>query len=687
MPVQEPLTRIVLLDRKEPRSSRDPAYTRRLAWIAGGGLVWAGLIFGKLVSLQVIHHGEYARLAQQQQQLKVEIPAARGPIFDRTGQPLAMSVPVESVSINPLRVPDMGVASEILARILHLDAGELHNRMRKAYDHHVGFLWVKRKIATPEAQELRSMHLDWIDFQPESQRHYPNGMLAAHVLGSVDHDERGNAGIEQSLDAELRGHAGQELMLTDVKRRGIESQVSARAHAGVPLTLTIDSRIQLVAERELAKGVEAHHARTGSIVVMNPYNGEILALANYPTFDPNEPPKPGEDSLHRFDLAISVPFEPGSVFKVVTLSAALETTSLRPDSPINCNNGVLRLPGRVIHEAHHGFGVIPMHEVLERSSNIGAIQIGFQVGAQNMYDYARRFGFGGSTGIGLPAESSGLLRHLNRWRTTSLASIAMGHEISTTSIQLARACATIANGGLLVKPKLILKEGDSPTPAEAPVRILKPETAITMRQMMEGVVISPHGTAHKTVHLAGYTAGGKTGTAQIFDLKTHRYTHLYNASFMGFAPITNPAFIVVVTLNGTTGNGGMGGAVAGPVFQAVATEALRVLDVPKDLPDAEPEPEDTSSANDDANDLAIADLGSTEPNVMEELAGQNGSAEAETGPKVPNFRGKTMRAVVAEAAALGLPLSLGGSGIARHQFPLPGNALHEGERVRVRFTR
>ena len=690
MLVQEPLTRIVLMDRQELRPPRDLSYSRRLTWLAAGALVWAALIFGKLISLQIIHHKDYARLAHQQQELKVDIPAPRGPIFDRTGQPLAMSVPTESVSVNPLKIPDMGVASEILARILHIDAGDLHNRMRRDYDHHVGFLWVKRRITNSEAEQLRSMHLDWIDFQTESQRHYPNGTLAAHVLGSVDHDERGNAGIEQSLDPELRGHAGQELMLTDVKRRGIDSQVSARPHDGMPLTLTIDSRIQFAAERELAKGVELHHARTGSIIVMNPYNGEILAMANYPTFDPNEPPKQGEDPFHRFDLAISVPFEPGSVFKVVTLSAALETTNLQPDSPINCYNGVLRLPGRVIHEAHRGFGVIPMHEVLERSSNIGAIQIGFRVGAQNMYTYARRFGFGGSTGIGLPAESSGLVRRLNHWGTTSLASISMGHEVSTTSLQLARACASIANGGLLVKPKLILKEGDNPTPTEPPVRILKPQTAITMRQMMEGVVISPHGTAHRHVHLAGYTAGGKTGTAQIFDLKTHHYTHFYNASFMGFAPVTNPAFIMVVTLIGTTTNAGMGGAVAGPVFQAVATEALRVLDVPKDLPDDAPEPDKAAPADDDSNDLAIADLGSPGPNVMEELAAQNAPedpADAEAGPKVPNFRGKTMRAVVEEATALGLPVSLNGSGIARQQFPSPGSALHGGERVRVQFAR
>ena len=350
----------------------------------------------------------------------------------------------------------MGVASEILARILGLDAGELRNRMRWTYDHQRGFLWVKRKVTNAEAAQLRSLHLDWIDFQTESQRHYPNGTLAAHVLGSVDHDEKGNAGIEKNLDLQLRGRAGQEMMLTDVKRRGIDSQLSTEAHAGTPVALTIDSRIQFAAERELAKGVEARHARTGSIIVMNPYNGEILALANYPAFDPNQPPKPLEDPMRRFDLAVSVPFEPGSVFKVITLSAALETTSLRPDSPINCNHGVLRLPGRVIHEAHNGFRgtLIPMAQVLERSSNIGAIQIGFRVGAQNMYEYVRRFGFGAiERGFGLPAESTGLFRKLNRWGTTSLASISMGQEISTTSIQLARACAVIANGGLLVQSR------------------------------------------------------------------------------------------------------------------------------------------------------------------------------------------------------------------------------------------
>ncbi|HVP44972.1 MAG TPA: penicillin-binding protein [Bryobacteraceae bacterium] len=665
---------------------RPPAYSRRLTWVAGGALVWLTLILAKLVSLQVIHHGVYARLARQQQELRVEIPAPRGPIFDRSGQPLAISVPMESVFVNPLRVPDMGVASELMARILSLDAGELRNRMRWAYDHQRGFLWVKRKVTNTEAEELRSLHLEWIEFQTESQRHYPNGKLAAHVLGSVDHDERGNGGLELSLDGELRGYAGSELMLTDVKRRGIDSQLATEAHAGTPLTLTIDSRIQFAAERELAKGVEARHARSGSIIVMNPYSGEILALANDPTFDPNEPPKPGEDPFRRFDLAVSVPFEPGSVFKVVTLSAALETTNLRPDSLVDCHHGVLRLPGRVIHEAHGGYGTLTMAQVLEKSSNIGAIQIGFRVGPQNMYDYVRRFGFGSPAGVQLPAESGGVIRKLNRWGKTSLASVSMGHEVSTTSIQLARACAVIANGGLLVTPKLILKRGDELLRAGPVKRILRPETAITMRQLMEGVVL--RGTARGRAKLEGYTSGGKTGTAQIFDLKSHHYTHQYNGSFMGFAPVTNPAFIIVVTLNGTSGSSGYGAGAAAPVFKAVATEALRVLDVPKDLPETSPEKQE--AAPPDTDDLSIADLGSSEPNIMEEVAASQSGTSAlteESGPTVPNFRGKTVRAVVEEASAMGLPLLVDGSGIARAQIPPPGAVLPAGERVRVEFAR
>ena len=325
-----------------------------------------------------------------------------------------------------------------------------------------------------------------------------------------------------------------------------------------------------------------------------------------------------------------------------------------------------------------------------------------KVGKEKLYEYVRRFGFGQKTGTGLPAESGGMLRKLERWQPGSILSIPMGHEVSVTALQLAQACSVVANGGLMIKPSLILKRqvaGGQPVaekPAK-PVRIIKPETAFTMRRMMEGVVLLPQGTGHRA-RLDGYSSGGKTGSAQIFDFATRHYTKYYNASFMGFAPVTNPSIVVVVTLNGTTTSAGFGGVAAAPVFRSVAMEALRVLDVPKDIPDAE-EPLVTESRIDE-NDVAIAGL--SEPPPLEEseeeaaprvfgpapppIAEKPKLAEV-TGPRVPNFKGMTMRAVVEEASAMGLPVSLDGRGVARMQIPPPGAVLPPGGRIRVQFAR
>jgi len=659
---------------------------RRLKWLAAVVLLWGAAAFYKIVSLQFVHHAEFSRMARAHQELVIDIPAPRGTIFDRSGAPLAMSVPTESVYLNPLRVPDLGVASEILSLVLKLDRMELYGKMKLAAETHRGFLWIKRRISPEETQSLRNLHLEWIAIQTESQRHYPGGTLAAHVLGGVDFEERGNGGIEKALDDVLRGQPGRARLLTDVKRRGIDQQLSSEARAGTPVTLTIEERLQFVAEREIAAAVAKNQAASGSIVVMNPYDGQIYAMASYPTYDPNVPPQPGDDIAARQNHALSVPFEPGSVFKVITLTAALETTNLRPESPIDCHGGVLRLPGRVIHDSHAGMGVVPMAIVLAKSSNIGAIQVGMRVGQNNMYDYMRRFGFGARTGIQLPAESSGKQRKLAHWGKTSLASVSMGQEVSVTTLQLAQAGSVIANGGLLVKPRLLLKRGDQPVPAAPAVRVIKPETAITMRQMMEGVVM-PGGTGTRA-RLEGYSVGGKTGSAQIYDFFSRHYTHSYNGSFVGLAPLTNPAIVVVVTLNGTHGTAGFGGAAAAPVFHTVATEALRILDVPRDIPEEDPPPTaKTARSSDDVNDLAIADLGSDQPNILEEGDDEEQPVNAAAGPKVPNFRGMSMRAVLAEAARQGLIVMADGSGTARMQIPPPGSVLHEGERIRVRFAR
>ena len=670
---------------------------RRLLWLAGIILIWGAVIFGKLFALQVVHHREYVKEARARQEEVLQLHAQRGAILDRNGHPLAMSVPAESVSVDPVKLPSLEFDSDLLAHQLRLEPAELRGRIEKADASHRQFLWVKRGITPQEADDIRNLKLDWTHLDDGSQRHYPDGTLAAHVLGGVDFQEKGNAGIEKSFDDELRGANGAARILTDVHRRGIDELVSKEARAGATITLTIDGRLQFVAEKELAAAVQEHGAVSGSVVVMNPYTGDVLALASYPAFDPNDPPENEQDVAARNNHAVSVPFEPGSCFKVVTLTAALETTKLTPDTPINCHGGILTgLPGgRVIHDSHAGFGFLPMSMVLAHSSNVGAIEIGRTVGRAGMYDYMRRFGFGQKTGIPLPGESKGRVRPLTKWGSTSLESVSMGQEVSVTTLQLARAVSVVANGGLLVKPRLVMKMGDQAPPIEPPVRAIKPETAITMRQLMEGVVL--FGTGRST-RLDGYTSGWKTGTAQIFDFATRHYTHTYNGSFMGFAPLTNPAVVVVVTVNGTHGIEGFGASTAGPVFKVVITEALRILNVPKDLPD---EPPSKTLLAQNQDDVSIAGLGSGQRNILEdtddeETAVTNPAAfVGPVAPKppvlaagtVPNFQGMTLRQVLMEAEAKGITVQPDGSGVARLQTPAAGAVWHQGERVRVQFTR
>ena len=676
--------------------------TRRVHLLARLAFVWAALIVARLVQLQIIQHDEYKKLAAQQQEKTLEIDAPRGTIVDRLGQRLAISLPAESVCVDPLRLPDLAVAADILSKILNVDADDLLARMKQAADTKHGFVWVKRKISSAEAQRLRDLKLDWIEFRTESQRFYPNQTLAAHVIGGVDFAQKGNGGIEQSRETQLEGRPGELRVLRDVRQRAFESNLQSAPEAGRDIRLTIDSRIQFVAEREVEKMVKTHHAKWGSVVALDPKTGDVLALANFPTYNPNEPPEKGK-MAPREDLAVTAPFEPGSVFKVITLSAALETTKLRPESIINCGGGKITLFGRTIHD-HSRYWTLPMEDVLARSSNIGAINIGLTVGQNSLYEYVRRFGIGSRTGIPLPGESAGMLRSLPHWEKTSLASVSMGHEVSVTALQLARACSVIANGGFLVKPRLTMD-----TAIARPVRVLRPETAITMRRMMEGVVLKPYGTGHKYARLVGYTSAGKTGTAQIYDYRAHQYTHLYNASFMGFAPVTNPAIVVVVTVSGTEGVAGYGGPTAAPAFREVTAAALRMMDVPKDLPEMLPS-QDSDLADED--DVSIAGLGSSIPPPLVQAedavaAADRPGASADSaldqrpflkeatndpvrdlaGPKVPNFRGKTLRDVIEESAALGIPVEFQGGGIAQTQIPEAGSVLPAGQSVRIQFGR
>jgi cell division protein FtsI (penicillin-binding protein 3) len=687
---------------------------RRLTWLLRVLLLWVTAIFLRLVWLQVVRHDDLLRLAQQQQEKMVEIPAQRGSIFDRDGHPLAKSLPAESICINPQRIPDAALAADLLSGVLQMDRTKLFESISVAKLRGTGFLWIKRKIDPSEAARVRNLKLDGVEFRDEMRRIYTRGPMASHVVGSTgmvgdEVTERGNAGVELQFDDELAGRPGLSRVYRDVKQNAYDSVVARKPEPGESITLTIDSNLQYVAERELDKAIDSSGAKTGSIVALNPYNGDILAMANYPRFDPSVAPSSSEPPNARSNLAITTPFEPGSVFKVITLSAALETTQIRPDTIIPCGSSI-KLYDRTIHD-EHPHGAMSMADVLAHSSNVGAIMIGQKVGDRALYKYQRKFGFGEKTGIDLPGESAGLLKHVEDWKATSGGFMSIGHEVAVTSLQLALAGAAIANGGTLVKPRLVLSKQKPGEPVErfAPEpgqRIVDPGTTIQMRGMMEGVVL--RGTAKGYANLRGYTSGGKTGTAQIFDLKAHTYTHRYNASFLGFAPLENPQIVIIVTLEGTSGGtAGFGAPVAAPVFREVAMAALRMLDVPKDIPDAA-----VTASNEPAGEgqqavalrpVAQRSVSSvTPPPVQADASAFPGSSAPSTegsldrrpffappdgGVKVPDFRGMTLRAVLEESSAEGFSVEVDGSGLARGQTPPPGTNLPPDARVRVQFAR
>jgi cell division protein FtsI (penicillin-binding protein 3) len=670
-------------------------------------LGWALIVTFRLFTLQVWQHTHYVELAHKQQQNLETVPAQRGSIYDRNGRLLAASLASHILVVNPRRIHEKEADSALLASNLNMsprNATRLQASIEAAAHSKRGFFVVDNHLSDEEAAAFRALKLDWLDVREGSYRTYPGGSVAAHVIGNVDGLGVGVAGVERKLDRLLAGTPGSMLVEHDAKSNSYQTEIVKAPVKGQNIGLTIDREIQDTAQQALAEAVTKNHAERGSLVAINPRTGEILALENFPSYNLNQHLLPGEIPKGREDLAVSAPFEPGSVFKVVTISAAMETTELKPTSPIDCGNGVFKMKGRVIHDSHP-HGTLSVSDVLAFSSNIGAIRIGIAVGNRNLYKYIKLFGFGSKTGVELPAEAPGLVRPLDKWENTSIGSVPMGHEISVTSLQLAQMGSAIANGGYLVHPH-VLAWRQSPdgereqVPHPAPVQILRPGTVEEMRAMMHKVVM-PHGTAQQ-LHIAGYALAGKTGTAQIYDFQHRVYTHKYNASFMGFAPLNNPAILVVVTINGTTGEAGFGAAAAGPVFEKVMQKALHQLGVARDVPeeieamlakDRAEAMKDSKNQPGEEDDVTLAEadgpLTSEEATEAQGEAAYSGAAfdSDPDAPKVPNFLGKTVRDVMTEAAADGLDVNLSGTGLARAQVPLPGVSLLPGERISVRFAR
>jgi cell division protein FtsI (penicillin-binding protein 3) len=683
--------------------SRYKATEGRLAIVAIIAAVWALAVFGRLAYLQLFRHSEYLARAQRQQQRTIEITPKRGAIYDRKMRALAMSLQVDSAFAIPSEIGEnKAQAAKLLSGVLGIPRDVLEAKFESGGT----FVWVMRKLAPEKAEAVSALNLKGVYLQKENQRFYPKRDLAAHVLGFVDIDEKGQAGIERELENAIRGQSEKIVVMADARQRWFDGR-AAQKERGASVVLTLDEKIQYIAERELAAAIATTRAIAGSVIVMNPNNGEILAMANWPTFNPNAAGDVSGDV--RINRAVSIAYEPGSTFKLITLAAAFDQGITRPDEVFDCENGAVYIAGHRIRD-HKPFGLLTVSEILARSSDVGAIKIALRLGAPKFYEYIRALGFGAHTGVDLPSESRGMLEHLQDWRPVSIGAISMGQEVGVTPIQLANAVSAIANGGLLYRPHLISElRGDNEvlvTPGDAtavePKRAIRPETAATLRRLMEGVVL--HGTG-TLARLDGWTAAGKTGSAQKIDPNTGRYspTQLI-ASFTGFAPINNPAVTVLISLDSPVGLH-EGGQVAAPVFKRITERALTYLGTPRDAPvnskliqasyrqgradeaasledftpaDFSAKP-DAPPASETVKNGAVGTAAS-EPRAVVTVAADEGGEIA-----VPDFAGRTMRDVTEMCLRLGLEPVVVGNNLALSQTPAAGAKVRRGAKVTVQF--
>jgi cell division protein FtsI (penicillin-binding protein 3) len=666
--------------------------------IAGVALLWITAVFGRLSYLQLFRHSEYLARAQRQQQRTIEITPKRGAIYDRNMRPLAMSIPVDSAFAVPSEIADEALAARLISGVLNIPREVLETRFESSRS----FVWIARKLPAPKAEALAALNLKGIYFQKENQRFYPKRDLAAHVLGFVDLDEKGLGGIEYELDSKIRSKSEKIIVMADARQRWFDGG-EALGDRGANVVLTLDEKVQYIAERELQLGIVKTHAIAGTVIVMNPNSGEILGLANWPKFNPNTATDaPAESRMNR---AVSALYEPGSTFKLITLAAAFDQNITRPDEVFDCENGAVYVAGHRIRD-HKPFGMLSVAEILAQSSDVGAIKIALRLGAPKFHDYIRAFGFGAPTGVDMPGESKGIVRRLENWTPISIGSISMGQEVGVTPIQLVTAVSAIANGGLLYKPHIVaeLRRGDVVLPAEGPLasaeprRVIRPETAATLRRLMEGVVLSGTG---KLAHLDGWTAAGKTGSAQKIDPATGRYSRTqFIASFTGFAPINNPAMTILVALDSPV-HEHEGGLVAAPIFKRIAQQLLAYLDVPRDVPLTNPRllrasfRKQTETDGASLGDFTPVDFSSQPdqpPEVSQESKPKDASPAATVAVDeggdvpVPDFSGMTMRDVTELCLRLGLDPVPVGSGLAINQGPRAEARVRRGAKIIVQFA-
>lgn len=610
-------------------------------------LAWAFLIAGRLFWLQIVRHNEYVERAEKQQQRTFEIAPRRGVLYDRNLRELAMTVQADSIYAVPTEIDDKAAAARTLAAIVHTDPEDVRTteaaiaeRLRNGH----AFAWVARRVSAKAASTVRQLDMKGIYFQKEFERVYPDNQIAAQVLGYVGSDDEGLGGLEEKFEPDLHGVPGRVFTAMDARRHWLGS-TERQPEPGENLVLTIDENIQFMAEQALDGVMQRTRAANGTIVVQDVHTGQILALAIRPTFNPNDA-RHTTPALLR-DHAVSDVYEPGSVFKLVTYSAALDQHVTTPDDMIDCQGGKMTLYGRVIHDDRSDhYGVITVHEALEHSSDVAAVKLALKVGQDKFSDYIHAFGFGSRSGVELPGETRGLLRPVKRWQMTSIGSIAIGQEVAVTPLQLVSMVSTIANGGIYLPPHILIPnparaggetaalephpfKPDEDLPSQLPAgahRVISELTAAQMRKMMEGVVL--YGTG-RPAQLNGYSSGGKTGTAQKVDPVTHLYSKtMHIASFAGIAPVNNPVISVAVIVDDPKGPSYYGTEVSAPVFAEVAQQVLEYLGVPHDIdmrpprslakngkPEKPAAEDDSQDSEEDINALyaAVNDLPADDP--------------------------------------------------------------------------
>jgi cell division protein FtsI (penicillin-binding protein 3) len=635
---------------------------RRLLFGAAIFLIWAVGIQARLVYLQVHRHEDLQIRAENQSARTMDISAKRGDILDREGRVLAYSVDSDSVYGVPSEIEDAQQAASLLCGALTdcsaKERAALAGRLRQRR----AFVYVRRRVTPQQARRIAELSLDGIGFIKEDRRFYPKKQLAAQLLGFVGVDNKGLAGIEAAYDSQISGSMGKLLYQTDARGHAF-SRLERPPTAGATVELTIDEYLQHVAERELRDAVAANRAAGGTVVIMAPKTGEILALANEPTFNPNVFSSAAvEDRRNR---AVQDIYEPGSTFKVVTASAALEERVVDPDDIIDVSGGRIRFGSRVIDDTRD-YGSLTFTDVIVKSSNVGTIKVGLALGPERLGMYVRRFGFGRALSPDFPGETPGIVWDPAKLDSSALASMSMGYQVGVTPLQMVAAISSIANGGDLIQPRAVralIREGKrievKPTVLG---RTVSKDTAVTLTGIMEQAV--ERGTAtYAQVH--GYTIAGKTGTAA--KLVDGRYSKSdYFASFVGFLPSRNPVAAIIVVIDSPHARGYYGGPIAGPVFQRIAEATLRhfgaapTLDAPPPVLIARRERQPVQPVR-GVREAAIVPAGGT-PAILD----------------LPDFRGLSAREALRMITKIGLTARLNGNGVVTAQRPAAGAPIEPG---------